>query len=291
MKNSIQTVQTQGTVAIIDDDVDTAEAIAMMVSDQFPVHVFTSSNEAKQRLTEANDRLLEEQQYLKELVESESSADLGEIAAWLRSRQPEIEVCFCDYDLKLENGVELLSSIKHSMIRRIIITGIASDSIAIQAFNDGNIDGFLRKGKDLSLTELAVMGAKRSDLRCDDPDIAKIIHDHNAAKAVKQYLKDLGIVDHILLCRPFGIMGKCDDGQIKWIHMECKETLADTIAFHEEEGLPKEDLDLISTGHMGMCNELSNAFPEAIKSPPRMKMKVICEAPWIAAGDYTVPEN
>ncbi|MGA2654465.1 MAG: response regulator [Gammaproteobacteria bacterium] len=57
----------------------------------------------------------------------------------------ELSVVICDYAMPQRNGLEVLQDIKNRELKTIMLTGEASESLAIEAFNRGLIDHFLRK--------------------------------------------------------------------------------------------------------------------------------------------------
>lgn len=60
-------------------------------------------------------------------------------------RFEEISVIVVDYAMPSLNGLDLCLQVKHAPYKKIMLTGEAEEGIAIQAFNDGIIDKFIRK--------------------------------------------------------------------------------------------------------------------------------------------------
>lgn len=57
----------------------------------------------------------------------------------------EISVVVVDYDMPGINGLELCEQLKGQPFKRILLTGVADERIAVQAFNKGLIHQFVRK--------------------------------------------------------------------------------------------------------------------------------------------------
>ena len=57
-----------------------------------------------------------------------------------------ISVVISDYKMQEMSGVELCSSVFDTNIQRILLTGVADDTTGVEAFNDGYITRFVRKG-------------------------------------------------------------------------------------------------------------------------------------------------
>jgi CheY-like chemotaxis protein len=54
-------------------------------------------------------------------------------------------VVFVDYDMQVRNGLEILKDIENPYVYKVLLTGVADETIAIQAFKDGLIDDYIRK--------------------------------------------------------------------------------------------------------------------------------------------------
>lgn len=65
----------------------------------------------------------------------ETFAELGDINS----------VIVIDYDMPGQNGIEYLRNLGNRQVKKILLTGVADEYIAIEAFNKGEIDYFLRK--------------------------------------------------------------------------------------------------------------------------------------------------
>ena len=68
------------------------------------------------------------------------------------SRFKDISVVIVDYDMPEMTGLKLCESIRDPRIKKILLTGVADEKIAVQAFNDGVIDRFLMKS-DPAITQ------------------------------------------------------------------------------------------------------------------------------------------
>lgn len=60
-------------------------------------------------------------------------------------RFKEVSVIVVDYAMPGMNGLELCKRLQDTTFKKILLTGQADEAIAIQAFNDGIIDKFIRK--------------------------------------------------------------------------------------------------------------------------------------------------
>lgn len=60
-------------------------------------------------------------------------------------RHEEVSTVIVDFQMPAMNGLEFCEKIKNPYIRKILHTGVADENIAVQAFNKGIIDGYIKK--------------------------------------------------------------------------------------------------------------------------------------------------
>lgn len=65
-----------------------------------------------------------------------------------------ISLIIVDYNMPNINGLELCRKITDKNVKKILLTGEASDKSVIAAFNDNLIDGFVKKGEKDAVAEL-----------------------------------------------------------------------------------------------------------------------------------------
>ena len=57
----------------------------------------------------------------------------------------EVSVVIVDYDMPAMSGLTFVRQIKDPQVKKILLTGVADEKIAVKAFNEGLIDRFIRK--------------------------------------------------------------------------------------------------------------------------------------------------
>jgi len=84
-----------------------------------------------------------------ELVESESAREAEEVLNELNDANQTVALVICDHIMPGENGVDFLARINHDSrnknIRKILLTGLASQQDTIKAINEAQIDYYLEK--------------------------------------------------------------------------------------------------------------------------------------------------
>lgn len=65
-----------------------------------------------------------------------------------------ISVAIVDYAMPGMNGIEFCQKIKNKNIKKILLTGVANETLAIEAFNQGIIDYFIKKNDSNLISHL-----------------------------------------------------------------------------------------------------------------------------------------
>ncbi|WP_051908729.1 response regulator [Candidatus Odyssella acanthamoebae] len=60
-------------------------------------------------------------------------------------RYEEVSSVIVDYEMPSMKGLEFCEKLQNPYIRKILYTGVADEKVAIEAFNKGLIDGYIRK--------------------------------------------------------------------------------------------------------------------------------------------------
>ncbi len=79
----------------------------------------------------------------------DTQADLSAILKQLHNteRTKRLSVVISDYHMPQINGLQLCTEIKSPSLKKVLLTSVASDYMAVSAFNDGTIDQFIEKGQ------------------------------------------------------------------------------------------------------------------------------------------------
>jgi len=62
-------------------------------------------------------------------------------------RFKEISIIIVDYDMPKMDGLKFCKKLINNPIKKLMLTGVADESLAVQAFNEGTIDHFVGKGE------------------------------------------------------------------------------------------------------------------------------------------------
>ncbi|MBW8309236.1 MAG: response regulator [Candidatus Paracaedibacteraceae bacterium] len=133
------------TVVLIDDAETTIEEVAKLFDDEPQItKVFTNQQEALDFINNSP----KSEGFITQLHDTPASYDTlyachEEI--YNPDRFNQVSCVLIDYDMPGVNGLAICEKIKDSRIKKILLTGVADEQIAINAFNRGLIDYFIRK--------------------------------------------------------------------------------------------------------------------------------------------------
>lgn len=159
------------TTIFIDDSYNFLTNFTFGFADKFPFKTFKSPLEALklingnyQQADHFNQRCVSE--YLDSnkwpMTNQTINIDLSAIhmEVYNPKRFSEISVIVVDYAMPEMNGLEFCQQIKNPAIKKILLTGEADETIAVQAFNEGIINRFVRKG-DSDITNTVLQGIQQ----------------------------------------------------------------------------------------------------------------------------------
>lgn len=148
------------TVVLVDDDSHMLRSLILGLDlDTLPHKAFHDSQEGLDFINQ--DRYREKFVNLLTTAEEDAIGDsiyfdprslLSELKSPDRFHQ--ISVLIVDYEMPGMKGLELCKKIQNPFIKKILLTGVADENIAVEAFNQGVIDRYIRKHDPEFLTLL-----------------------------------------------------------------------------------------------------------------------------------------
>jgi CheY-like chemotaxis protein len=148
------------TVVLVDDNEDFLVNFSLNLNEDIAYRLFSSPNTAIQHINgshnhSSNTRCLSSRLGLDSSsnVESLIVLNVDEIKNELLNnhRFDEVSVIIIDYDMPGINGLELCRLIRNPNIKKILLTGVGDEKLAVKAFNDGIIDKFILKNDNESV--------------------------------------------------------------------------------------------------------------------------------------------
>ncbi|NML63116.1 response regulator [Massilia sp. RP-1-19] len=125
-------------------------------------------------------------------------------------------VLVVDYSMPQMNGVELCEAVRHLPCKKILFTGAADEKVAVDAFNRGLIDRYIKKSDENALerleSEIHALQREYFSARSEPLRDLLALHSYSfvADPAVAALVRDLvaehRIVEHYLFPNPAGLL-------------------------------------------------------------------------------------
>lgn len=155
------------TVFFVDDDKIFSSVLKKQMISFFQCETHDSPKQASEILLNRHSNILDEMAFHSESHESDNLAPhistLGFKWQVLQeklenpNRMNDVSVVVVDYMMPELNGVDFCRILKKSPIKKIMLTGNADHAMAVRAFNEGLIDGFIVKDSENLVIQLSTM--------------------------------------------------------------------------------------------------------------------------------------
>jgi hypothetical protein len=136
-----------------------------------------------------------------------------------------------------ETGVSLCSRPEYAGLERVLLTGVADNAIAVNAFNAGAIDQFVKKHDSNFATSIVgavdarmVASAVRRGAQLANAlsrDLAAVLSAPGASAALSELLRTHDIREYMMLGQPQGLLGITSKGAAHWIQLETTNSVQD----------------------------------------------------------------
>ena len=158
---------------------------------------------------------------------------------WRISSQPQRfatpSVLVVDYSMPQMNGLEFCQAVRDLPCKKILFTGAADEKVAVNAFNRGLIDRYIKKSDDnaLDILEHEIIGLQREFFlqQSDTVRDLLVLHDYQflqdeaMAAVVLELCNRHGFVEHYIFPNPGGILFFTRDGQARLMVIETERSL------------------------------------------------------------------
>jgi CheY-like chemotaxis protein len=172
-------------------------------------------------------------------------------------------IAIVDYAMPAANGLDVLRSSPDWPSCRILLTGKADEHVAVAAFNEGLIAGYVTKQNPdlvqhlintLSRHYRAPMHAHeavwKNALRRSQ-QIA--LQDRAVQSALLSWLSKHDCIEHVVLPEPFGLMALDSDGHLHWLQFEMFKDLSAAVELAKAAGQDATAVDAIANGQ-ALCD-------------------------------------
>jgi CheY-like chemotaxis protein len=151
---------------------------------------------------------------------------------------------FSDYAMPAEDGVMLCARHRLPGLQRTLLTGIAGESTAIQAFNAGAIENYLPKHEPAFGVRLleqfawqtAASGARRGELlgATISPTLQALLASRPVVASLRKLLAHYGVAQYMVLGAPQGAVGITTGGKALWLQLETAMSFPELVEILQE---------------------------------------------------------
>ena len=174
-------------------------------------------------------------------------------------RFEEVSVVVVDYVMPEIDGLEFCRQIKNPLIRKVLLTGKADEKFAVQAFNEGIIDRFIRKNDAAALSTLndVISELQRDYFSTAQKPLAdtlkvgtpRFLHDAKFASLFQQLCAQHHIVEYYLCANPDGMLMLSASGAARLLLAYTEKDIQAQYEIAFEQAAPQALLDEIKSGH------------------------------------------
>jgi CheY-like chemotaxis protein len=263
-----------GTVVVLDDDTDYLEALLLALPTHWPLQCYANPKRCMQELatqqraaSQWRDRVrgwIAERLNDKPLLPTVLTNLIGQPEPYAVPK-----VLVVDYAMPAMNGLEVLARLPAQDITRVLLTGIADERLAVQAFNQRLIEHFLSKkdaaiGQHLRDTVQAMqhvadvadshiwggMFCPAARLFWERTDIQQSLHAMLQSRCVEYYFFN----------QPLGVLGFDASGRSAWLQVETAQSRPAMLEVAQAHGLHGAALAGLVGGHQLLSVELQQVL-------------------------------
>lgn len=247
-------------VVFVDDNPDFLKSIGLAFSKQFSIKLFEDTQAALDYINSIPSSI---EANTKEDVRPEGDSDV-----WVKRvlTQPqnkrfgqynmqETSVVIIDYSMPQMNGIEFCEKISNPAIKKILLTGFATTSEAVKAFNNNVINYYIKKNDDDMLEELqksiqqlqhAYFNDLSHSIKTDAIDsTTPFFSDTVLANYFESLCESLSVAEYYFLSGPSRFLLNLKDGnKIVWV-LYTEEDYEEHLQVMVEEQAPKQIIDAL----------------------------------------------
>lgn len=221
------------TVAFVDDNLDFLSNLSLQLDTDLAYRLFDSPTAALSQLNSVTrSRPLSERFFAALKCNSQDMPaepvlrlDLAAIQREVGNTQrfAEVAVVLVDYAMPEMDGIEFCRQINNPHIQKVLFTGVADESVAISAFNEGLIDRFIRKSERSIYDQIniTIRELQRAYILTTSQTINHVLSLHNPdylddavfTRFFDQLLDEHQFVEYYMSIAPRGFLLLDADGQ------------------------------------------------------------------------------
>ncbi|WP_353109532.1 response regulator [Salinisphaera dokdonensis] len=278
-------------IVLVDDDIDFLGNLSLQLEADLPYLLFDSTHKALGYINDRESEAPSRQRFFRfdnggsalsggggeRKVSLDTDAITREM--YFTNRFSQISIAMVDYAMPQMNGLEFCRQIRNPHIKKILFTGVATEVEAVEAFNKGVIDRFIRKSErnvyeQLNQTIRELQHAHILDTFSAATDVFDVrVPDLLRDPAVETLLKNLraryDFVEYYMTDDPAGFLLVDGDGELYRLVLVDADQQQRLIEQVEASGAPQECLKLLSTGDNLLDPAMLNGAQNVTSDPYR----------------------
>ncbi len=257
-------------IVLVDDDIDFLGNLSLQLDADLAYLLFDSTHKALGYLNGRQPNGASRDRFFKGL--ENGTGDAGQhhrepleldIGAFHREMQAsdrfaQISVALVDYAMPQMNGLEFCQQIEDPHVKKILFTGVATESVAVDAFNRGIIDQYIRKHEHAVYDTLnqAIRQFQQEYIRdvftaaadVFPINLPGLLAEPAVARLIERLRADQGLVEYYLAAEPSGFVFADADGQVKRLVIQNRDERARDAQRARDAGAPASIVDGLAAG-------------------------------------------
>ena len=259
-------------IVLVDDDIDFLGNLSLQLEADLPYLLFDSTQKALGYINDREDEAPSRQRFFKLQEEADGrrrvTLDTEALAREMHftNRFSRISIAMIDYAMPRMNGLEFCRRIGDPHIKKILFTGVATEAEAVEGFNAGVIDRYIRKSEhnvyehlNRTIRELQhdhILDMFTTAIDMFDVEVPALLADEAIAQLLATLRSRYEFVEYYMVLNPTGFVLIDGDGELYRLVIvdedEQKALVEQAVAL----GAPTECVRLLQAGE----NLLDPAF-------------------------------
>lgn len=220
-------------IVLVDDDINFLGNLSLQLDADLAYLLFDSTHKALGYLEQSRsaaascNRLLRKASVGPEGVCRDMEIDMAALHRKMQSanRFSQVSVVMVDYAMPEMNGLDFCRQITDPNIKKILFTGVATESVAVEAFNDGLIDHYIGKHEHAVYERLNdTIRQLQHDYVCDmfvsagnvlSLTLPWMVRERSIGNLLDDLRSRQGLVEYYITDEPPGFLFANGQGQVK----------------------------------------------------------------------------
>jgi len=217
-------------IVLVDDDIDFLGNLSLQLEADLPYLLFDSTEKALAYINDRDDESPSRQRFFRLENEQEGrrhvTLDTDALAREMHftNRFSRISIAMIDYAMPRMNGLEFCRRIRDPHIKKILFTGVATETEAVEGFNDGVIDRYIRKSEhnvyehlNRTIRELQhahILETFKTAIDVFDIEMPPLLGDEAIAELLGTLRSRYEFVEYYMVFNPTGFLLIDGDGEL-----------------------------------------------------------------------------